>query len=378
MKWTPEQARAIELRNKNILVAAAAGSGKTAVLVERIKGLILKDRCPIDRMLIVTFTNAAASEMKEKIRKAISQTVSELAEDDENLVFLKNQLNLLPQAQISTFHAFALEVIRKYFYIIDVEPNFKICDDAQQAILRANAMDRLVEENFESGDQDFLHFLDCYSGDRNENRFRELIDRTYDTIQALPEPALWLSEKVEMLRSAKSGQTAALNPVLDWLWKLAGDSITSAENSIRENLRRAEEAELDGAKALADDDLLQLTGLRSALGDYEGLRNALDNFRLGTLKKTLYPEESMKNAAAANRDLAKKKIKALKEEYFAQSMEDLAEEMAATWEDGAMIEKLVSRYGQLYTEEKKQRGLVDFSDIEHYAWEILKDGEVSR
>ena len=214
MKWTPEQARAIELRDKNILVAAAAGSGKTAVLVERIKRLILEDKCPIDRMLIVTFTNAAASEMKEKIRRAIGQTVDELAEKAEagdaqaaeDLNFLKVQLNLLPQAQISTFHAFALEIIRKYFYVIDVEPNFKICDDAQQVILRAEAMDALLEEQFEEGGEEFLRFLDCYSGDRNENRFREMIDHAYDTIQALPEPLLWLRDKVEMLSGLRGDE----------------------------------------------------------------------------------------------------------------------------------------------------------------------------
>ena len=108
MNWTKEQQRAIELRNKNILVAAAAGSGKTAVLVERIKRLILEDRCPIDRMLIVTFTNAAAAEMKEKIEKAISKSIGEISErtaagggkmsekDKEDLIFLKKQMDLLP------------------------------------------------------------------------------------------------------------------------------------------------------------------------------------------------------------------------------------------------------------------------------------------
>ncbi|MBR1989594.1 MAG: UvrD-helicase domain-containing protein, partial [Firmicutes bacterium] len=152
MNWTQEQARAIELRNKNILVAAAAGSGKTAVLVERIKQLILKDRCPIDRMLIVTFTNAAASEMKEKIERTIGQAIRE-TENKDDLFFLKKQLDLLPTANISTFHAFALEVIRRYFYIIDVEPNFKICDGTQQTILRGQAMDQLIEERFEEGSQ---------------------------------------------------------------------------------------------------------------------------------------------------------------------------------------------------------------------------------
>ena len=394
MNWTYEQAQAIELRDKNILVAAAAGSGKTAVLVERIKRLVLEDKCPIDRMLIVTFTNAAAAEMKEKIRRAISQAVEDLAEQaetgdrqaGEELVFLKQQLNLLSQAQISTFHAFALEVIRRYFYIIDVEPNFKICDDAQQVILRANAMDMLLEEQFESDDPAFLAFLDKYSGDRNENRFREMMDKTYDTIQALPEPYQWLREKVDMLRF---GDEKSMKPIMRFLWNLAEESIRTAEAAIRENLNRAQKEELEAAAALAEDDLAQLAKIRETLGDYDALRDALENFKLGTLRKTLYnppagssltPDaaEAMKNAASANRDLAKKKIKSLRDEYFAQNAEAMAAEMMQTHADAAMVEKLVTRYGQLYMEEKKKRGLVDFGDIEHYAYEILKDEEVSR
>ena len=399
MKWTPEQARAIELRDKNILVAAAAGSGKTAVLVERIKRLILEDKCPIDRMLIVTFTNAAASEMKEKIRRAIGQTVDELAEKAEagdaqaaeDLNFLKEQLNLLPQAQISTFHAFALEIIRKYFYVIDVEPNFKICDDAQQVILRAEAMDALLEEQFEEGGEEFLRFLDCYSGDRNENRFREMIDHAYDTIQALPEPLLWLRDKVEMLSGLRGDEERDLDfeQVMDVLWNMADQNLKAAEAAINTNLRRAREAKLSDAEKLAEDDLAQIAKIREAFGDYDALRDALGAFKLGTLRKTLYnpPKESsmtseeaeaMKNAASAGRDLAKKKVKELREEYFAQSAEAMTDEMAQTYADAALIEKLLIRYGMLYSQEKQKRGLVDFSDIEHFAWRILKDEEASQ
>jgi ATP-dependent helicase/nuclease subunit A len=139
MKWTKEQQEAIEIRNKNILVSAAAGSGKTAVLVERIKQLIIRDQVPLDHMLIVTFSNAAASEMREKIVEAISRELDESGESKKTS-FLREQLNLIHRANISTFHAFSMEVIRRYFYLIDIEPNFKICDEAQKTILQADAM----------------------------------------------------------------------------------------------------------------------------------------------------------------------------------------------------------------------------------------------
>jgi ATP-dependent helicase/nuclease subunit A len=130
MKWTKEQLKAIEIRGKNILVSAAAGSGKTAVLVERIKQLIIRDEVPLDRMLIVTFSNAAALEMREKIVNAISKALDELSENSRSsrkASFLREQLNMIHRVNISTFHAFAIEVIRRYFYLTDIEPNFKIC-----------------------------------------------------------------------------------------------------------------------------------------------------------------------------------------------------------------------------------------------------------
>ena len=118
--WTKEQSQTIEQRDKNILVSAAAGAGKTAVLVERIKKMVTEENVPVDSMLIVTFTNAAAAEMKEKIRKALSEKVTEMPE-------LQRQLDILPRASISTFHSFALDVIRHFFYKIDLDPDFSIC-----------------------------------------------------------------------------------------------------------------------------------------------------------------------------------------------------------------------------------------------------------
>ena len=160
MKWTDKQFEAISDRGHNLLVAAAAGSGKTAVLVERIKTLILKDGCPIDRMLVVTFTNAAASEMKEKIEKAIREeitglSVSQDADKNRKISILKRQLDLLPMANISTFHSFSMEVVKRFFFVIGCEPNFKICDEANKVILEDRAMDKLMERRYEEGGEAF-------------------------------------------------------------------------------------------------------------------------------------------------------------------------------------------------------------------------------
>ena len=167
MKWTDKQEKAITDRGHDLLVAAAAGSGKTAVLVERIKTLILEDKCPIDRMLIVTFTNAAASEMKEKIEKAIRDEIRELSASGdpgkrEDISLLKRQLDLLPSANISTFHAFSMEIVRRFFFVIGCEPDFRICDETNSVILEDKAMNMLMEKLYEEGGEQFYAFLDKF------------------------------------------------------------------------------------------------------------------------------------------------------------------------------------------------------------------------
>ena len=130
MKWTQAQQQTIDTRDKNILVSAAAGSGKTAVLIERIKQLMLNDKVDIDKFLITTFTDAASAEMKERLEKAIKDELNVSGTDKK---FLKRQLTLLHSSNISTFHTFALEVMRRFFYLTDLEPGFKIEDDVESS-----------------------------------------------------------------------------------------------------------------------------------------------------------------------------------------------------------------------------------------------------
>ena len=386
MEWTEEQSRAITLRNKNILVAAAAGSGKTAVLVERIKRLVLEDRCPVDRMLIVTFTNAAAAEMKEKIYRAIREAIEELADSAEpfspeagdTLTFLKKQLHGISQAQISTFHAFALEIIRKYFYVIQGEPNFRICDDTQRALLRGEAMDQLLEEYFEEGEEDFLDFLKSYSGDRNENRFRDMIDQVYDTIQSLPEPYLWLEEKVEALRHGVAEGGAAM----EFLYQMTKERIRRQIQFCDEMREEAERLKLDQAAGLAERDRQQLERILNCEERYDAFRQALSSLKLETLRKNYFSGsedgESLKRRMEKGRNEIKKEVRDLYQNFFSRSETALAEEMAATYDDACFLKKAVRRYGEIFREEKRKKNLLDFSDIEHAAYEILKDPQVSQ
>ena len=399
MNWTKEQQRAIELRNKNILVAAAAGSGKTAVLVERIKRLILEDRCPIDRMLIVTFTNAAAAEMKEKIEKAIGKSINEIAErtaarggemsdeDRHDLVFLKKQVDLLPAANISTFHAFALDVIHRYFYLTDMEPNFRICDTSQQTILKGQAMDMLLEEYYEAGEEEFFDFLRKFSGDRNDNRLREMIEKAYDTIQSLPEPFLWLDESADALEMDLADFLES--PAVRYMKADFTDSLDGAIKRLEENLEKTRADGLGGAEELAMTDMAVALELKKAAGDgsFDDIRAALENFKLPIMSKKYFaPEKNggesvalsgIKDYMEKNRNVLKDVVSAAKKNCFYDTAENLWREVRSTAPDVRYFAGLIKEFSRLYDGLKAEKGLVDFNDIEHRAYEILKDDEAA-
>ena len=424
-------------------MAAAAGSGKTAVLVERIKRLILEERCAIDHMLIVTFTNAAASEMKEKIEKAIRREIDRVAEaiadadaegsaavrshaeakaeaagvdgaacgQDGNhagkqssarressdasraalqrdLVFLKRQLDLLPNANISTFHAFALEVIRRFFYLIDVEPNFKICDNSRQMILRGQAMDELLEEFFEADDAEFYEFLKSYSGDRNENRFRQMIESTFDTIQSLPEPAEWLREKVEELNPAHGIEAFAESAVMRELWEDTEARLARAKAQLLKTAEFAALHSLEGVRELTLADLGMAEELEAlaAARDFDGMVSRLDGFRLKTLSKKIFAETAdfdesamadVREMVEQNRAPLKSCAKDLKTAYFYDVFQSIAEDVHAGYPSACFFARALLRYGEIYAEKKREKGLLDFNDIEHNAYEILKDAEAA-
>lgn len=383
MNWTAEQARAIELREKNILVAAAAGSGKTAVLVERIKKLILEGECSIDRMLIVTFTNAAAAEMKEKIERAIEK---EAEENPGQVRLLKQQLERLPLANISTFHAFALEVIRRFFYLINVDPNFKICDNVQQELLKEQALDELLKEYFDAESPEFLSFLNKYSGDRNELKFRQTVRKTFEVIQSLPEPFPWLSAAAGNLDS--DFETFASGKIPQFIMEDASLRFEEALGSI---LRFAEEAEHlahEGAAEITAAYVNIASELRDAArsGDFEALRTLLSSMKMPSLlKKYFKPDDShpqaeleeFKEKLEAARVPLKDAVTSLKKDFFYDSLASLHAEIRETFPDAAFFLKVMEDYRDIFAGLKKEHGVVDFSDIEHFAFEILKDEEAA-
>lgn len=376
MNWTDEQKKAIELRDKNILVAAAAGSGKTAVLVERIKRLVIEEKVGIDKMLIVTFTNAAASEMKEKIRTAINKEIEGNSKDSQ---YLRQQLALMSRASISTFHAFALDVIRRFFYMINIEPNFRICDEAEAQIIKGEALDQLLDESFQEGSEEFYDFLKKFSSDRNEEKVKEMITKVYSTILSLPDPWKWLDEKIDNLSCSEAEFKDGM--LMNYLWKYIKVTLEKA----LKQYELAVEA-LEDLPRLAEKLIVEELNLINCLidickeKDYDNFMSVLATYKAARLvaKKE---EKDYYNEIKPTVDVYRKKgqglVKQLKENICSDSLSNLIGEVNETAVDGKFLRDMVVRYDELFSMGKREKNFVDFNDIEHYCIAILRNPEVA-
>ncbi|MBK5246799.1 MAG: helicase-exonuclease AddAB subunit AddA, partial [Peptostreptococcaceae bacterium] len=377
MKWTKEQQEAINLRNKNMLVAAAAGSGKTAVLVERIKQLVICDKISISEMLVVTFTNAAASEMKEKIIHAITK---EIGKNTKESIFLRRQLNIIYKANISTFHSFALEVIRRYFYMIHIEPNFKICDEAENIILKTEAMEEMFDHFFESGDQGFIDFLNKYSASKNESKVKTIIESAYNLIQSIPDSFGWLNQNIESLQKSKE----------EFLDSQVAKEI---KNTLKKNIRiaiksfeRAEELILEeglpilAGKAKADVEQLIFISEGIEGNSLEMILEQISSIqfqRFNVSKDEKEGYEEIKGKIEKVRSKGKSFIGSIKEYYAVRSIDEYIHDLQMTYEDSRYLQILILDYHKRFKLKKEEKNLIDFNDIEHFALDILKNEEVA-
>lgn len=379
MNWTKEQKQAIDERGRNILVAAAAGSGKTAVLVERIKKLIIEDGVPIDRMLIVTFTNAAAAEMKEKIRKALHK---EAEDHPENGPKMRQQLALLPKANISTFHSFALDVIRKFFYEADVEPGFSICDDAQRTIMKEDAMDALLEQWFEKDDADFYDFLGWYSADKNQNKVRVMLDESYGTLMAMPHPWDWLEKQVSALSVGK--EAFMEGETMKKLWSFFRESIEQSIQMEEDAIAALSDSGLDRlAEKVEKEELPQYLEMAESIKnkDWDSLEDHLQRFsslRLVAKKDEKQDYDSVKNLVAAFRKGASGNVGTIKKSFFLEPLEEQIREMNQTVPKARMLQKLLLDFDHIFRSAKEEKKVIDFNDIEHFCLEILEEGEAAK
>ncbi|HSP46483.1 MAG TPA: helicase-exonuclease AddAB subunit AddA, partial [Clostridiaceae bacterium] len=369
-QWTKEQMSAISARGSNLLVAAAAGSGKTAVLVERIIRLITEDRVDIDSLLVVTFTNAAASEMRERIGEAIVKTLEENPLDRN----LERQLALLNRSSITTIHSFCLEIIRNNFHLIDLDPGFRIADDTEASILREEALEEVLENAYESGDAGFLDLVGAYGGQKDDSQLQAIILGLYRFVMSDPWPEKWLAAKAEdyNIGDGKLQDMAMYTAVLREIRDIAMGYVQTMEDAIT---IIEDTPELSGYGKAFSEDLEDLRIFAHALEegvDYTGLKSILDAkewSRLGSVKKG--GDKALAEEAKGVREDLTKFMKDTRAKYFNESEEDTLSMIRALYPLMKSLSGTTTDFIHEYDRRKRERGLLDFSDLEHLALRIL-------
>lgn len=367
--WTKEQEQAIYEKNSNLLVAAAAGSGKTAVLVERIINKAINENIDIDKLLVVTFTNAAASEMRERVLDAIYKKLDENP-DDENL---QKQITLLNMANICTIDSFCLDVVKNNFYELDnVSPNFRIAETTEIELLKQEILDEMFEEKYLSEDQDFTKLINTYTSYRDDTPLKDLILSIYGFISSNPYPRKWLNEKIEMFNIKANLDKDFSNTkwgkiLLKEMDEELTDDIAVLENSIL----GIDDLELEPFTQTIESDIKQLTTLKNNLNNWDKsfeIANSIKFVKWPTKKTT---NSEIKDELKGIRDNLKAKFKKKSEKIFVSDSKQSNQDIFDMYDILKKLEKLIIEFDDIFSQKKREKNIVDFTDIEHMALNIL-------
>ena len=393
-KWTKEQREVIDHRDGNLLVSAAAGSGKTAVLVERIISMILdtEEKVDIDKLLVVTFTNAAASEMRERIGDAVSKALEEATklEKKDVIEHLQKQILFLNKANITTIHSFCLDVIKNNIHLITLDPNFRIGDTTECQLIAQEAIDEVFEELYEQGylgDENsekgkrFLKLIDSFAERNGDNQVQSLIMSIYNFAMSFPNPEKWLNESADAFlvgddfdfTSSKWGRIV-INSVKTEIEDIVGN-MEKALATVHpylgeiENIQKiiTESERIDVVYDSLDkgwDDFIK------AIGEFYP-----EDYRKGKKIKKDDPDE-MREAWKIATEYRKEAIESMKkvvEMYKNRYSKDIKKEIDMSYPIVRAISDAVLEFWKKFEEAKRDKGIIDFNDIEHFALEILVD-----
>ena len=374
-KWTDEQLSAIKTRNCNLLVAAAAGSGKTAVLVERIIRIITNKDNPvdIDKLLVVTFTNAAAAEMRERIAAAISKALDK----EPTSKNLQKQLTLLNRANITTMHSFCLDVIKNNFHKIDLDPSFRIGDQTEGILIKDEVIETLFEEKYDQEDTEFTSLVEAFSTYKNDDNLKELIINMYNFIMSGPWPENWLKENAE----AFNIETMEKLNNSKWVLVLKNSIKVEIEGYIKMLEKAIEIINLtDGLEPYLETFSNELYSIKNA---YNSIDCGLDDIysslcsisfgRLKSIKKDKVSDENAQNTVKSIRDDIKKKISELINNTFSVTPEEMLINIKGAYPTIKKLTEIVLEFGEKFSQKKKEKNILDFNDLEHLCLKILSD-----
>ena len=376
MSWTKDQQTVIDLRGTNILVAAAAGSGKTSVLVERILRLMLDEENPvdIDHMLVVTFTRAAAAQMKEKVRTALEQKADETPDDPRP----SKQLALLAGAKITTIDGFCSYVLRSYGARIGLESGFRVADEGETKLLKADAVSALFEEEHQNGSPSFAHFMETFAPGRASSAPTDLLLALYEASSASPYPDKWLSGALPAPEEI-SWEHADRIP---WMRFYCGEIMSLCARGYKLALSNRDLAlRPDGPSAyrpVAKSEYALMKSLRDAGGDYPLIRRLLTDFtklRLSSAKPKAGEDQSLREPFKNTRAKLEKILKTLREEYLLYDPDTLMEAQKATYPALSELVRLTRAFRDRYQAAKRDKNVLDYNDLEQYALRVLRDEE---
>ena len=368
MNWTKEQQDAIYKKDSNILVAAAAGSGKTAVLVERIIQKILKDGVDIDKLLVVTFTNAAASEMRERVLEAIYKKLDEEPENEN----LQRQIVLLGKSNICTIHSFCLDVIKNNFFEINLSANFRIASEEEIELLKQEVLENVFEKLYENEDENFAKLVNTYTGYRGDEPLKEIVLKIYRFMQSAPFPKEWLLEKVRMFEENEEKDFAKSS----WgeiLIKNLKEEIIDGINSLKIVRKKLEKYyELEKYKLTIESDIDTFKEL------YDKTENSWDEAfdYASEIKLKSWPIDKKivmdaKDEAKSARDTVKNKLMKIIKETLIYNSEAAYRDIYAMHEILEILKDVIFSFDEEFMKKKRERNIIDFNDIEHYALKIL-------
>ncbi|WP_138262786.1 helicase-exonuclease AddAB subunit AddA [Enterocloster clostridioformis] len=377
VNWTSKQQEVIDSRNRNLLVSAAAGSGKTAVLVERIIQMISEGDRPldIDQLLIMTFTNAAAAEMRERIGAAVEQKLKERPEDEH----LWLQAALIPQAQITTIDSFCLNIIRSHYNSLDIDPAFRMGDEGELSLLRGDCMGEMLENCYDEADAEFARFVEHFGRGKSDRGIEDVILQAWQFSQSHPWPGEWLAscqkelEEESILEMEESPWMVFLmEDVARQMEELSGQLGEALQVCLEENGPLAYEPML-----ISDRSKIEAIGRAAATGSFEALYNSLQNMSFGRLAsiRSKDIDGDKKAFVSACRDRVKKAVAKCRELYGQQSPEEVVESMRGTRTVIRELLRLTGMFDQAYRDAKRERNVLDFNDLEHLALEVLYERE---
>ncbi|WP_391123015.1 helicase-exonuclease AddAB subunit AddA [Psychrobacillus sp. L3] len=384
LTWTPAQWKAIWASGSDVLVSAAAGSGKTAVLIDRlIQKVIAKDNpINVDELLVVTFTNASAAEMRHRMGEALEKAIAM----DPSSAHLRKQLSLLNKAQISTLHSFCLNIVRQYAYMLTIDPGFRIANETEAALMRDDILAEVLEEAYHVENPEPMYRLsDSFTSDRDDQSIETMIEKLYTYARVHPEPKKWLlaiPEAYNLSEDASIDSLSFIGPL-----KLSIVHQLEEAIAVTEEIRKITNLP-NGPSPLAETAMKDQLMMQEAVSlmKNESWRDVFHFFqslswgKAATIKKDSC-DETLKKQATDKRTKVKKIINELKENFFTRTPERLLEEMRLMAPQLKTLVDLAITYGERYSAAKNDKGLVDFSDLEHYALEILsvseENGELS-